>query len=301
MNIIETVHLTKNYGEILALKNINLAIDEGEIFGLVGPDGAGKSTFIKVLLNFIFPSIGNAKIAGLDCVRDSGKIKAQIGYAPSDVRYYPNATTEELMKNTLDFHKKKNDDFINPLCEALNIDKGKKFRDLSLGNKKKAAIACAMVHEPRLLILDEPTNGLDPLIQKRFFELLKAANQRGASILIASHNLNELQYQCTKVGFIKEGRILKIEDLTKVRKTAKMIEMTADSFDLKALESLNGRIINATEKKVKFTYKGEMRKLFAILSEWDLKDITIKNTSLEDEFSDYYEGDTIDDTLEIGI
>lgn len=301
MKVIETVHLTKNYGETLALKNVNLTIDEGEIFGFIGPNGAGKSTFIKVLLNFVFPSIGNGKIFNLNCVKDSAKIKARVGYVPSEVRYYPNDTAEELLKNTLNFHKNKNTDAIEPICEALDIEKSKKFGELSMGNKKKVAIACAMIHEPRLLILDEPTNGLDPLMQKRLFELLKDANQKGATIFISSHNLNEVQDHCTRVAFIKEGRILKIEDLTKVRKKSKIIEITADSFNLKDLEVLGGHILTATEKKVRFSYQGDIENLLGSLSVLELKDITIKNASLEDEFLDYYEGGQTDDTLEIGI
>lgn len=301
MKIIETVHLTKNYGETLALKNINLIVEDGEIFGIVGPNGSGKSTFIKLLLNFIFPSIGHGKVFDLDCTKNSAKIKTQLGYVPSEIHYYPNANAEELLKTTLALHHIKSEEAIDTLCEALEIDKTKKMGDLSLGNKKKIAIACAMVHEPRLLILDEPTDGLNPLMQKRLFDLLKDANKKGTTIFLSSHNLNEVQDHCTRVAFIKEGRILKIEDLTKVRKKAKIVELRAVSFNFRDLEILGGRMLNVTEKSVKFLYEGDVEKLLKTLSMMTLQDVTIKNSTLEDEFLDYYEGGHSSDTLEIRI
>lgn len=301
MKIIETVHLTKNYGETLALKNVNLTIDEGEIFGIIGPNGAGKSTFIKLLLNFIFPSIGHGKVFDLDCAKNSARIKAQVGYVPSEIRYNPYNNAEELLKTTLAFHHNKSEESINPLCEALEIDKTKNLGELSMEDKKKIAIACAMIHEPRLLILDEPTNGLDSLMQRRLFELLKDANKKGATILLSSQNLNEIQDHCTRVAFIKEGRILKIEDLTKVRKKAKIVELKAKSFDFRDLEILGGRMLNVTENSVKFSYEGDLEKLLKTLSMMALEDVTIKNSALEDEFLDYYEGGHGSDTLETGI
>jgi len=301
MKAIETVHLTKNYNEILALKNVNLTVDEGEIFGLIGPNGAGKSTFIKILLNFIFPNIGHCKVLDLNCTKNSAEIKKQVGYVPDEIRYDPNASAEELLKTTLAFHHIKTEDAIDPLCEALEIDKSIKFGEQSIDNEKKIAIACALIHEPRLLILDEPMNGLDPLMQKRLFEVLKDANEKGTTIFLSSQNLKEVQDYCTRVAFIKEGRIFKIEDLTKVRKKYMIIEIKAESFDLRDLEILGGRMLNVSENMVKFSYDGDVEKLLKTLSMMAIKDITIKNASLEDEVLDYYEGGHSDDTLEIGI
>ncbi|MGL4606025.1 MAG: ABC transporter ATP-binding protein [Eubacteriaceae bacterium] len=301
MKVIETVHLTKNYGETLALKNVNLSVDEGEILGFVGPNGAGKSTFIKVLLNFIYPTIGQAKILGLNCAKDGEKIKKVVGYVPSEVRFYPNETPEELLKATLAFHKNDNEKNIQPLCEALDIDRGKKFRELSMGNKKKVAIACALINKPQLLILDEPTSGLDPLIQRRLFELLREENQNGTTVFVSSHNLKEVQEHCTRVAFIKEGRIIKEDDLNKTIKHLKIIEMSANYFDQRDLDDIGGKILKISEKKVKFSYDGDVERLLRILNRLNLKDITIKKASLEDEFLNYYEGGNADDTGEAGI
>lgn len=298
MNVIETIHLTKNYGETLALKNVNLNVEEGEVFGFVGPNGAGKSTFIKVLLNFVFPNIGQAKIFGYNCAKESEKIKKMVGYVPSEVRFYPNETPENLLMATLAFHKNDNEKAIKPLCEALNIDRRKKFGDLSMGNKKKVAIACALINKPKLLILDEPTSGLDPLIQKRLFEILREENENGATVFISSHNLQEVQEHCNRVAFIKEGRILTEDDLTRTLKHLKIIEMKADYFDQRDIDDIGGKVIKATQNKVKFSYDGDMERLLRILYRLNLKDLTIKKASLEDEFLNYYEGGLADDSSE---
>nr|WP_320024032.1 ABC transporter ATP-binding protein [uncultured Acetobacterium sp.] len=301
MKIIETVHLTKNYGQTLALKNVNLLLEEGEIYGLVGPTGAGKSTLIKLLLNFIFPNIGHATIFELNCAKKSAKIKEKVGYVPSDVHYSPDATAGELLKTTLAFHRIQSEKAIWPLCEGLEIEMIKPFGVLSISDQKKIAIACAMVHEPRLLILDDPGKGLDPTAKRQVFELLREANQKGTSIFLASNSLAEIQDYCTRVALLKEGRVIRVEDLTKVRKKVKIVELWGEAFDFRDLEILGGRMLNVTEKSVKFSYEGDVEKLLKTLSMMTLKDVAIKNASLEDEFLDYYEGGHGSDTLEIGI
>lgn len=301
MKIIETVHLTKNYGETLALKNVNLSVEEGEIYGLVGPVGAGKSTLIKLLLNFIFPNIGHATIFELNCAKNSAKIKEKVGYVPSIPCCNPDATAGELLKTTLAFHRLQSEEAIQPLCEALEIEMTKPFGVLSISEQKMIAIACAMVHEPRLLILDDPGNGLDPAAKRRIFERLKETNQNGTTIFITSNSLSEIQNHCTRVAFIKEGRVLRVEDLTKIRKKIKIVELWGEAFDFRDLEILGGRMLNVTEKSVKFSYEGDIEKLLKTLSMMTLKDVMIKNASLEDEFLDYYEGGHGSDTLEIGI
>lgn len=301
MKIIETIHLTKNYGQTLALKNVNLLVAEGEIYGLVGPSGAGKSTLIKLLLNFIFPSIGHATVFDLNCVKNSAKIKEKVGYVPSEVHYNPDTTAGELLKTTLAFHRIQSEVSILPLCEALEIELNKPWGELSASAQKSIAIASAMIHEPQLLILDDPGNGLDPAAKRRAFELLKKANQKGTTIFLSSNSLGEIQDLCTRVALIKEGRVIRVEDLTKVRKKVKIVELWGEAFDFRDLEILGGRMLNVTEKSVKFSYEGDLEKLLKTLSMMTLKDVAIKNASLEDEFLDYYEGGHGSDALEIGI
>jgi ABC-2 type transport system ATP-binding protein len=297
MKIIETIHLTKNFGENLALKNINLTIQEGEIFGLIGLKGSGKSTFIQILLNFVFPSIGHGKIFNLDCVKESVEIKKKVGYVPDEVKYYPKLTVEELFKMTLAFHKKNNDEGIISICDALNLEKHVQFQDLSIGDKKKVGIGSALVIEPELLILDEPMNTLDSISQKQLVELLKEYNKKGTTILITSCNLNDIQYCCTRVGFLKEGRLIKTEDLTRLRQVTKIIEIKGEDFDINCLKNLDPCIMKKTEKKIRFSYKGEIKKLLKILNELEPEDLIVKNASLEDEFLIYYQGGDNDDTF----
>lgn len=301
MKIIETVHLTKNYGQTLALKNVNLLVEEGEIYGLVGPTGAGKSTLIKLLLNFIFPSIGHATVFDLNCAKNSAKIKQTVGYVPAEVHYNPDVTAGELLKTTLAFHRIQSEASIPSLCKELEIEMTKPFRELSISKQKTVGIACAMIHEPRLLILDDPGKGLEPSAKRRFFQLLKETNQKGTTIFLSGNHLGEIQDLCTRVALIKEGRVIRVEDLTKVRKKAKIVELWGEAFDFRDLEILGGRMLNVTEKSVKFSYEGDVEKLLKTLSMMTLKDVAIKSASLEDEFLDYYEGGHGSDTLEIGI
>ena len=249
MKIIETVHLTKNYGKTLALKNVNLLVKEGEIYGLVGPAGAGKSTLIKLLLNFIFPSIGHATIFELNCAKNSAKIKKNMGYVPAEVNYNPNSTAGQLLKTTLAFHGIQSDDFINSLCAVLAIETTKLWGELSICEQKTLAIGCAMVHQPRLLILDDPGKGLDPSAKRQIFELLKEANLKGMTLFLSSNSLGEIQDLCTRVALIKEGRIIRVEDLTRRRKKIKIVELQGEAFDFRDLEILGGRNAQCYRKK----------------------------------------------------
>ena len=184
MYIIETSNLSKSYGKNRGIIDINLKIKEGEIFGFVGPNGAGKSTTIRTLLNFIFPTGGSGKILGMDIVKQSKDIKKQIGYVPSEVKFYDEIKVKDIIKYSCSFYDGINQEDVDKLYELLEVDVEKRMSELSLGNKKKVAIVQALIHKPRLLILDEPTNGLDPLIQKRLFELLKKANKEGTTVFL---------------------------------------------------------------------------------------------------------------------
>lgn len=290
MKAIEIDHLTKSYGKSRGISDVSLSIEEGEIYGFIGPNGAGKSTTIKLLLNLIYPTNGSAKIFNMDVVNQTATIKKSLGYVPSEVRYYPSLTGEELMKTTLRFHNSNNIDEIHRLCELLDIDKKKKIGDLSLGNKKKIAIACALIHEPKLIILDEPTSGLDPLIQKRLFELLKAENKKGTTIFISSHNLNEVQEHCTKVAFIKDGIIIKTQSMSDLDLITKIVTITGNHLECSFFESIGARIIFYEEKTLKFAYNGEISKLIDLIAPMKPSDLIVENSSLEDEFLTYYEG-----------
>jgi ABC-2 type transport system ATP-binding protein len=208
-------------------------VQEGEVFGFIGPNGAGKSTTIRTILNFIQPTKGKAKIFGLDCFTQSEKIKNEIGYLPSEVHCYDDMKVKDLLNYSAKFYKKDCRLRITELCDSLELNTDKKLEELSFGNKKKVGIVQALLHEPKLLILDEPTSGLDPLMQNKFFEILKEENKKGVTIFFSSHVLTEVQKMCDRVAIIKEGKILNIESIDNLRaNTYKKIKIELKNPDI---------------------------------------------------------------------
>ena len=194
-NIIDIKHLTKMYGHSPGIKDVNLEIHEGEIFGFIGPNGAGKSTTIRTLLGLIQPTSGKAKIFGKDITTHGPEIREEIGYLPSEVFYYDDMRVMDLLNYSASFYRKPKQAMqrrIRELAALLDLDLQKKIDDLSYGNKKKVGIVQGLLHSPKLIILDEPTGGLDPLMQQTFFDLLREENKRGATVLFSSHILSEV-------------------------------------------------------------------------------------------------------------
>jgi len=297
MSVISMNQLKKYYGKNRGVECVTFDVEEGEIFGFIGPNGAGKSTTIKLLLDLLRPDSGSASIFGLDTVKESSRIKESLGYVPGEVRYYPDMRVGQLLDTTLRFHHKNPSDFLglrNELCSLFDIDVTKKFEDLSLGNKKKAAIAQALIHSPRLIILDEPTNGLDPLIQKYLFDYLKKLNKSGATILFSSHNLTEVQANCSRAAFIREGRIIELEDLTANFRKEKVISVifadNAPAFILPQSMPEASHLRQTGENEYTFNYKGDTETLLSYLSALSPVDLTVENASLESRFLSYYEG-----------
>ncbi len=294
MSIIEINNLVKYYGKNRAIDNISLKVEKGDIYGFVGPNGAGKSTLIKLLLNFIFKTEGSGSIFGYDIEVDSVKIKEKTAYVPSDVRFYREYTSEEICKLTMKIHKKLDIEYMDYIFRELDIEKDKKFMELSLGNKKKIAIASALVSRPELIVLDEPTNGLDPLVQKNLFKLLKEIVNDGGTVFVSSHNLKEIEDHCNKVGFIKKGKIIKEIELNNNIKRKKVVniigECNEDSFS-----SLKNILIEDNAEGCRFIYDGDINELLKILHSMDLKDININDLSLEEEFLGYYKRGEEDD------
>ncbi|MFA6983989.1 MAG: ABC transporter ATP-binding protein, partial [Sedimentibacter sp.] len=199
-NVIEIKNLSKYYGKHRGIEDVSFTVEEGEIYGFIGPNGAGKSTTIRTLLALIHPTSGNATIFGMDCIKEAHKIAKSVGYLPSEAYYYENMKVRELLKYSSDLYQIDCSERINELKERLKLDDTRKISDLSFGNKKKVGVVAALLHSPKLIILDEPTNGLDPLIKETFFEILKEENIKGATILYSSHVLSEVQKACSKVA-----------------------------------------------------------------------------------------------------
>lgn len=291
MNAIEIKGLTKMYGRFRGILDVDIQVQEGEVFGFIGPNGAGKSTTIRTILNYIHPTKGQAKIFGLDCFTQSEKLKQQIGYLPSEVHYYDDMKVRELLNYSASFYKKDCSNKISELCDSLELTTDKKLEELSFGNKKKVGIVQALLHEPKLLILDEPTSGLDPLMQSKFFEILKEENKKGTTIFFSSHILTEVQKMCDRVAIIKEGKIINIESIDNLRaNTYKKIRIELKNPDNNVFDNFTG-VVNWTvhDNCIEFLFNGQVDSVIKKLYEYEVKNIWIEEPQLEEIFMHYYE------------
>jgi ABC-2 type transport system ATP-binding protein len=290
VNIIDINNLTKRYGKARGIEDITFQVAEGEIFGFIGPNGSGKSTTIRTLLNFLYPTSGSAKILGKDVVKDSKYIRQHIGYLPSEVHYYDDMKVNELFRFSSGFYSGNAEKHALLLAQRLQLDTTRKIEDLSFGNKKKVGIIQALMHEPKLLILDEPTAGLDPLMQSIFFDLLKELQQKGTTIFFSSHYLGEVQKLCDRVGIIKEGRMIKIENMEDMR--ANQFKKVHLHFHGKWENKIQIQGVlqeHNTDTSYEFIYNGHTRELLEQLRFIPFDDVTIEEPSLEEVFMHYYE------------
>lgn len=287
MHAIEIHSLKKYYGKNRGIDEISLTVEEGEFFGFIGPNGAGKSTTIRTLLGLIRPTGGSARILGLDSKEDQKKILALTGYLPSEAVFYPGMRVRDVLKLSADLRKKDCQAEASRLCERLQLDPSRKVDELSFGNRKKAAIICALQHDPQLLILDEPTSGLDPLMQKEFFEILRERNAAGTTVFLSSHILSEIQRNCTRAAIIREGKIIACDHVEALARTsAKRVNLHGRA----ALEKLSGvKDLQQTEDTANFLYSGNIRDLLDVLSGGEIHDLSISEPDLEEIFLHYYE------------
>ncbi|MGL5067907.1 MAG: ABC transporter ATP-binding protein [Sarcina sp.] len=289
-SVISIDRLNKNYNGSRGITDVSFAIKRGEIVGFIGPNGAGKSTTIKILLNMIFKDSGEAKILGLDCELESKKIKEKVGYVPSEVRFYENVKVKDIIEYVVSFYENIDRERVEYICEKLEIDKTKRMKELSLGNKKKIAILQALIGSPEIIILDEPTNGLDPLVQKNLFEIILEENRKGKTIFLSSHNLTEVQSYCDKAIIIKEGKIIDIKDMSDLKGIKKKkITIVSDEVKEKDLREFSDKI-NVQENKLEFNYSGDINKLLLKLVNYKILDLNICEEELLDSFMHYYEG-----------
>lgn len=289
MSVIETFDLTKYYGKHRGILDVNISVNEGEIFGFIGPNGAGKSTFIRTLLNFLYPTSGNGKILGRDISTESKSIKELIGYVPSEVKYYGKAYVRDIIEYAKSFKKNSSKEQIEELVKELDIDVNKRMAELSLGNKKKVAILQALIGNPRLLILDEPASGLDPLMQKKLFNILQKIREDGNTVFLSSHNLVEVENLCDRVAIIKEGRIIDTMELqSKLSDFGRVIEIEGNIPET-IIDDLASNIISANDNTYKFIYKGNMDKFIKSIAQYHIENLSIRKENLEDTFIKYYE------------
>lgn len=290
MNVIETQSLTKYYGKSRGIIDLNLKIEEGEIFGFIGPNGAGKSTTIRTLLGLIFPTRGNGQIFGMDIVKETKEIKKYIGFMPSEVNFYEKMDVRELLQYSAGFYEKDCTTRIEELAETFDLDLNRRILDLSRGNKKKVSMLQSLIHKPKLLILDEPTSGLDPLMQNRFFEILRRENSDGTTIFFSSHTLSEVQKMCRRVGIIKEGKIVTTEDIEtlrkkQLRKIQVEFSQPADKIQIDCQGIISPQYHH---NLLDFMFSGEIKDLLKVLAGNNVLDVLIEEPTLEEIFMHYY-------------
>lgn len=265
-------NLTKNYGKARGVTNLSLNVEKGDIFGFLGPNGAGKSTTIRSLLGLIQFQEGSAFILGMDVKKNKSEVLKKVGYMPSEAMFYPSMKVKDVLKFAADMRRKDCKEESRMLCERLEVATEKKIEELSLGNRKKVSIVCAMQHKPELFIFDEPTSGLDPLMQAEFFKLILEYNRQGATCFLSSHVLPEIKKYCHNAAIIRNGKLIctdTVENLTKT--SAKRIRMVKDGVE------------------EDFVFKGNLNELFADFAGHNISDILIEEPELDEIFMHYYE------------
>lgn len=271
-NRIEIQNLTKNYGKHRGVENVSFSVREGEIFGFLGPNGAGKSTTIRSMLGLIKYDQGQIRINGMDAKKDKEKILRDVGYMPSEAWFYSGMEVRDVLKFSADVRQTDCKEEAEKLCERLEINVKRKISELSLGNRKKVSIVCAMQHKPKLFVFDEPTSGLDPLMQNVFFELVKEYVDEGATCLLSTHVLSEVQNYCDRVAILKEGRLIVTDTVEHLLASkSKRIKMIRDG------------------QRLDFIYKDDLNNLYKELMGHDIEDILIEEPSIEEVFMHYYE------------
>lgn len=290
MSVIELGNLTKYYGKNRGIEDLTLEVNEGDIFGFIGPNGAGKSTTIRLLMNFIFPTSGLIKVFDQDVIKAATTLKKEIGYVPSEVHFYETLKVDDLLNYAANLKGVTDPNRIKYLMQAFELDGSRKFGELSLGNKKKVSIVQALMHQPKLLILDEPTDGLDPLVQKTLLELLKEENKKGATVFFSSHTLSVVQKMCNRIGIIKEGKIIKTETYESIKENhIKKVCFEADQIlDAAQLKGITLENLVISENSAEFYYKGNINQLFAELSHITIRDFSMSDPDLEEIFMHFY-------------
>jgi ABC-2 type transport system ATP-binding protein len=290
MSIIEVDNLTKYYGKSRGIVDVSFTEEEGEIFGFIGPNGAGKSTTIRLLLSLIHPTSGSARVFGKDVVNQGPEIRRDIGYLPSEVYYYEGMKVIDLLKYSASFYECDCTKRMHELSEIMELEMNRRISDLSYGNKKKVGIVQGLLHSPKLLFLDEPTAGLDPLMQRKFFDLVRQENARGVTVFFSSHILSEVQRLCTRVGIIREGKIVEISNIrTLQQNNYKKVGVTADGLDPDCFDLPGVTNLQTENGTLHFFFKGDINAVLGRISSVPVSDVTIEEPTLEEIFMHYYE------------
>lgn len=290
---IRTQGLTKDYGGGRGLFDLDLEVQPGEVFGYLGPNGAGKTTTIRLLMDMIRPVRGRAEIFGLDCQTKPVAVKRLVGYLPGEMPQFGGLKGRDVVTYVAGLRGGVDEREVRRLAERLELDLGRRFREYSTGNKRKLVLLLAFMHRPELLVLDEPTGGLDPLIQQEFYRLVDEARERGATVFLSSHILSEVERVCQRVGIIREGRLVQVarlEDLHHLRYHHVEVDF-ADEVPAEAVRTAPGvEHVTVDGRHLTCTVRGEFGPLLAALGQAQVSNLVSQEPSLEEIFLTYYQG-----------
>ncbi len=294
--IIEVEGLTKSYGRKRGIAEVSFQVEEGDVFGFLGPNGSGKTTTIRLLMALLHADAGSARIAGLDCWKQSLEIKRIVGYLPGEPALDPNLTGGQILEYFAHLRGGVDQSYLKQLIQRFDLDTSRKFRQYSTGNKRKVVLIQAFMHRPRLLILDEPTSGLDPLNQQEFDRMVKEARDEGRTVFLSSHVLSEVEKTCTRVGIIRDGGLVRIGDVAEV-KAIKRYEITitfANPIPAETFKKLDGVVEVETLSNghaVRLAMQGPADAVIKAAAHYPVVSLTSYEPSLEDIFLRYYEVD----------
>jgi beta-exotoxin I transport system ATP-binding protein len=292
---IATDGLTKHYGDVEALTDLTLEVKMGEVFGFLGPNGAGKTTTIRTLLDLIRPTRGSASILGMDSHQDSVEIRNRVGYLPSDLAMYPNLTGRDMITYFANLRGGVDDDYVDELAQRLQADLSRKIGDYSSGNRQKVGLILTFMSRPDVLIMDEPSSGLDPLIQREFQTMMREVVNEGRAVFLSSHTLSEVQRVADRVGIIRNGHLVDVEFVDDLRsKAVRTVELQFTTpVEAAVFEAIPGvRDVSVASHHAMMSFDGSMDTLLGVVTDrYTLVDINTQEADLEEIFLEYYRTD----------
>ena len=289
--VIRTRGLTKSYGSVAAVVDADMEVQRGEVFGYLGPNGAGKTTTIRVLLDHIRPTSGSATVFGMDTRANSVAIKRRVGYLPGEFSLYDSMTGEEVLTYMANLRGDVDWDYTRDLADRLDANLGREFSQLSRGNKQKVGLIQAFMHRPELIVLDEPTGGLDPLVQQTFYDMIDEVKADGRTVFFSSHNLPEVERVCDRVAFIRGGRLIAVEDVNDIVQKAfhRFEARIADDFTAEEFQSVPGvAAVSVSGDAVTFDVIGSPDAVVKTLARHSVTKLFTHESALEDVFLAYY-------------
>lgn len=294
--VIRTEGLTKYYGDVVGVEGLDLEVYRGELFGFLGPNGAGKTTTMRLLMGLLRPTSGRGFVLGHDSWKDNVAVNREVGYLPGEAPLYSRLTGEELIEFVAGFEQD-NRDVVGhgrELAKRFDLDLGRKVEGYSRGMRQKMGLILTLMKKPPLLIMDEPTGGLDPLMQNRLYEVLGEYVEEGATIMFSSHNLPEVERICDRVGVIRKGHMVgteRIEDLRnkRLRNVDIIFAGEVPRRELSGLRGVNDLEVNGD--RARFKLKGDMNPLIRTLAGYEVSDFSVSHASLEDVFMEFYNND----------